>query len=52
MRRPVTLSRYASTNLAAGISKHELSHAEVKETAAAVETRFTGLLTELTGELG
>lgn len=40
------------TNLAAGISKHELSHAEVKETAAAVESRFTGLLTELSGQLG
>jgi len=40
------------TNLAAGISKHGLSHAEVKETAAAVESRFTGLLTELSANLG
>lgn len=35
------------TNLAAGISKQGLSHAEVKETANAVEHRFTGLLRAL-----
>jgi len=40
------------TNLAAGISKTELSHDEVKETAERVRDRFVGLLSGVLGKLG
>jgi len=39
------------TNLASGISKHKLSHAEVTETAKAVESQFCDFLAELIGQL-
>ena len=39
------------TNLAAGISKEKLSHAEVKETATRVEDAFAGLVLALAAEL-
>lgn len=35
------------TNLAAGLSAHKLSHAEVKETATRVERAFSGLVLDL-----
>ncbi len=40
------------TNLAAGISKTELSHDEVKETAERVRDRFVGLLSGVLAKLG
>ncbi|MBW2462084.1 MAG: purine-nucleoside phosphorylase [Deltaproteobacteria bacterium] len=40
------------TNLAAGISKTELSHDEVKETAERVRDRFVGLLSGVLVKLG
>ena len=39
------------TNLASGISRHKLSHAEVTQTARAVEDKFCGFLTEFIGTL-
>ena len=39
------------TNLAAGISKHKLSHSEVTETAKRVESHFAGFLTEFIGDI-
>jgi purine-nucleoside phosphorylase len=40
------------TNLAAGISPHKLSHAEVTETAARVRDQFTALLGRILDRLG
>jgi purine-nucleoside phosphorylase len=39
------------TNLAAGISKHKLSHDEVTVTAKKVELQFSSFLTELIGDI-
>ena len=39
------------TNLAAGISPHKLSHAEVTETADRVRGQFTALLSRILGKL-
>lgn len=39
------------TNLAAGISPHKLSHAEVTETADRVRAQFTALLSRVLGKL-
>jgi len=40
------------TNLAAGISDHKLSHADVTETAKLVETKFARFMSELIPTLG